>query len=78
MKAWIHGLLSAVISGIATLVSVKVAIPEAFDWEHGWQAIGKLVVINAVINTALYLKQSPLPNGTSTNSTSSVASNNAN
>lgn len=60
-KVWIHGAIATAISGIATVASVKLAAPELFDWEKGWETIVKIAAVQAALNVAAYLKQSPIP-----------------
>ena len=62
-KLWLKGLLSAVIGGAASAVTVTVVDPENFNLDTGMQKLGMVAAVNAIIAGCMYLKQSPLPNG---------------
>lgn len=57
-RPWLHGLLSAVIGGAATTISVMFVEPQLID---DLNKVWKIALASGIINAALYLKQSPLP-----------------
>lgn len=60
--AWLHGLLAAVIGGVATVGLGTFTSPEMFqDLPHPWQTLGKIAAGAALFHALAYLKQSPLP-----------------
>jgi len=57
---WLKGLAAAAIGGAATSVTLLIVDPAHFT------EVGKLATIcgvNALLNAAMYLKQSPIPDG---------------
>lgn len=63
-KLWLKGLISAVIGGAANAVTVMIVDPVAFNLQAGAAKLGWVALVSAIVAAALYLKQSPLPNGT--------------
>jgi hypothetical protein len=72
VSAWFHGLAAAFIGGGASGVSASVAAigidPATFNLSGGLLNVAKLAGTVFVVSGALsafgYLKQSPIPNGT--------------
>lgn len=60
-KLWIKGLASAVISGIATSVTMVIVDPATFNLQEGFNKLVTLTVVSGIVSAANYLKQSPLP-----------------
>ena len=62
LKAWIHGLLAAVIGGASTAASAALVDSGRFNFSHaGLIALGKISASAAAISAFAYLKQSPVP-----------------
>ena len=64
-KLWIKGLASAAIGAFASGVGLVIVSPDDFNLADPVAAKRLLMVcaVNAIIAVAMYLKQSPLPNG---------------
>jgi len=64
-KPWVKGMASAAIGAFATGVSLVIIDPLDYNLLDPVAAKRLLMVciVNAVIAVAMYLKQSPLPNG---------------
>ena len=62
-KTWLKGLISAIIGGAASSVTVMAIDPMQFNVNEGLTKLGTVALVNTIIAAALYLKQSPLPNG---------------
>lgn len=60
-RVWLKGLASAVIGGASTAVTLVIVDPMTFNLETGLSKLGTVVVVNAIVSAALYLKASPLP-----------------
>ena len=60
-KLWAKGLLSAIIGGVASSVTVVIIDPMQFNLSEGLPKLGTVALVNGMIAAALYLKQSPLP-----------------
>lgn len=58
---WLHGLLSALITGLSTGVLLVIVKPETFNLYDGWDNLWKTALVMSLVGTAAYLKQSPLP-----------------
>lgn len=63
-QLWLKGLGSAVIGGAANGVTVMIAAPESFNLQEGAGKLVWVILVSAIVAAALYLKQSPLPDGT--------------
>ena len=64
-KTWLKGLLAAIIGGAANTVTAAFVDPQHFNLSHdGLIGLGKFAAAGAIISFFLYLKQSPIPNGT--------------
>jgi hypothetical protein len=59
--AWLHGLLSAFITGGASAAAAMVIKPDAFNFGAGLNDLGKMFVVSGIIGALAYLKASPLP-----------------
>ena len=55
-KAWVKGIVAALISGASTGVAAAVVAPEV-----ALLSLCKIALIGGVVGVAGYLKQSPLP-----------------
>jgi len=67
-KKWLKGMASAAIGAFATGVSLVIVDPLDYNLTD-WVAAKKLLMVcavSAIVAVAMYLKQSPLPNGTAT------------
>jgi len=60
-KHWIYGLVSAVVNGVATSITAMAIDPSTFNLSDGAGKIGTLALVSAIMSTASYLKQAPLP-----------------
>ncbi len=60
-RLWVHGLCSAFIGGAAHAVTIMVIDPMQFNFQDGIYKLGTVSLVSAIVATALYLKQSPLP-----------------
>ena len=63
---WIKGLISAAIGGAANAITVMIVDPTTFNFDEGFGKIGMVALVSAIVAAAMYLKQSPLPNGSNT------------
>lgn len=61
LRAWLKGLLAAVIGGIANAVPVAIIAPESFNFHEGLPKLASVTFASALISAAFYLKQSPVP-----------------
>ena len=59
VKTWLHGLLGAAIGGAASVGS-------GFVVGVGWQKIGQMAAVSAVVSASLYLTKSPIWSTTTT------------
>jgi hypothetical protein len=62
VRQWVRGLVGAAINGGATAITVSIVDPLNFNPMNG--GAGKLLTvagISALVGSALYLKQHPLP-----------------
>ncbi len=76
-KAWLQGLLAAVISAFAGGISGMATLPTVFNFSHdGLANVAKLTLVPAVLAAAAYLKQSPLPSSSVTVTNSTTVSTN--
>ena len=57
-KAWIHGLISAIIGGAAMAVFTTLSLP---DNQLPIESVVKIAGMGALLFASGYLKQSPLP-----------------
>jgi hypothetical protein len=64
-KLWLKGLLAAVVSSASNTIAVMVSDPGHFNPAQvgGLKRLGAVIGVSALVGAALYLKQSPLPNG---------------
>jgi len=62
-QVWLKGLISAIIGGAATAVSTMVVSPQEFNLTEGIGKLGSVAAVSAIVAAAMYLKNSPLPNG---------------
>ena len=61
-KTWLHSLIAAGIGGASSAALGIFAMPNTFNFTHdGLIALGKMVLIGAVVPVLTLLKQSPLP-----------------
>ncbi|MFA6321798.1 MAG: hypothetical protein WCY36_08105 [Candidatus Omnitrophota bacterium] len=60
-KAWIIGLVSAIISGGANAITVAIIAPETFNLDTGLSKLAMAVIAGAIIGVSNYLKTKPLP-----------------
>lgn len=64
MKAWARGLLVAAVTGAANAVLLVIVAPDKFSFGD-LQELGTVAFAMTLVNVAMYLKQSPLPNTSS-------------
>ena len=62
-KLWLKGLISAIIGAVANSITVMIVDPQAFNLTNNVGKLGMVAIVSAIVAAALYLKQSPLPNG---------------
>lgn len=60
-QLWLKGLISAVISGVATSVTMAIVDPNTFNLQEGFNRLATLCAVSGIVSTANYLKKSPLP-----------------
>lgn len=61
-KVWIHSIIAAAIGGSASAVSAVLVAPASFNFTlAGWENIGKIALVGAIIPVLALLKKSPLP-----------------
>ena len=60
-RAWLEGLVAALIGGGANAVTVIVVDPLAFNLGEGLPKLLQVVAVGAIVAAAAYLKQSPIP-----------------
>ena len=63
MNKWLKGLISAAIGAAANAVTVMIVDPQAFNLYENAGKVGMVAAVSAIVAVAMYLKQSPLPNG---------------
>jgi hypothetical protein len=56
-----RGIAAAGIGGAATSVSMIAIDPQQFNLGEGLPMLGKVALVSAIVNVAMYLKQSPVP-----------------
>ena len=62
LSVWVHSIVAAAITGLATGVSVSIADPTHFNFSHdGFAATCRVSCVSAILGVAAVLKQSPLP-----------------
>jgi hypothetical protein len=61
VETWLLGLLSAVIGGAATAISMVVVDPMTYNIHEGWNKLLEVAIVSGVVSAAFYLKQSPVP-----------------
>jgi hypothetical protein len=61
LKEWLHGLLSAVINGVAGSITVVIVDPTDFNIFEGREKLVMVAIAMALVGAALYLKDKPLP-----------------
>ena len=62
-RTWLKGLISAIIGAVANSITVMIVDPQAFNLTNNVGKLGMVAIVSAIVAAALYLKQSPLPNG---------------
>ena len=62
-KKWLKGLISAVIGGGANAITVAIVDPLTFNLTEGFEKLATVAAVSAIVAAAMYLKQSPLPDG---------------
>ena len=76
MKAWLHGLLGAALTGAATTAGAvlsAMAFSPKMVWSiEFWATVGGAGIAGGVTGALLYLRQSPLPRGATTETTITV------
>jgi hypothetical protein len=60
-KFWLHGLLSAFITGAASAACSVVIKPDVFNFGAGLHDLLKMAACAGIVGAFAYLKQSPLP-----------------
>lgn len=58
---WINGLVGAVIAAGATGITVAIQNPEAYNLQAGKEDLITVIIVNAIVGAALYLKTKPTP-----------------
>jgi len=62
-QLWLKGLISAVIGGAANSIVLMIADPQTFNLAEGLPKLKMVAIVSAIVSAAMYLKQSPIPNG---------------
>jgi hypothetical protein len=62
-QVWLKGLAGAVIGGAANSIVLMIVDPLTFNLAEGLPKLETVAIVSAIISAAMYLKQSPLPNG---------------
>ena len=62
-KLWLKGLISAVIGGAANAITLVIVDPLNYNLQEGFQKLATVAIVSAIVAAAMYLKQSPIPNG---------------
>ena len=60
---WLKGLIGAMVGGAANGVILMIVDPMSYNLYEGWPKLQMVIIVSAVVSAALYLKQSPIPNG---------------
>lgn len=60
-QVWLHGLISAFITGGANAIAASYIKPEVFNFSAGLHDMTKLAVVSGILGAVAYLKTSPLP-----------------
>lgn len=60
-KTWLQGLISAIISGAATSITMIIVDPQTFNFQEGIAKVGTVALVSGLVSAANFLKQSPLP-----------------
>jgi vacuolar-type H+-ATPase subunit I/STV1 len=63
-KLWLKGLISAVIGAAANSITIMIVDPVNFNLAQNASKVGWVAIVSAIVAAAMYLKASPLPNGT--------------
>ena len=75
LSVWLHSIIAAAITGLATGVTVSIADPSHFNFSHdGLLATFRVSCVSAVLGVAAVLKQSPLPTANCADPTASASS----
>ena len=59
-RAWVRGLVAAIVGGAANAVTNLVVAPETFNIHEGLGKLGASALISALVGAALYLKEHPI------------------
>ena len=59
-QLWVKGIISALISGGVTGISMMALDPAAFNLSN-LKKLGALFLVSAIVSVCNYLKQSPIP-----------------
>uniref|UniRef100_A0A6H1Z9Q6 Uncharacterized protein n=1 Tax=viral metagenome TaxID=1070528 RepID=A0A6H1Z9Q6_9ZZZZ len=62
-QVWLKGLVSAIVGGAANAIVLMIADPLTFNLQEGLPKLYTVAIVSAIVSAAMYLKQSPLPNG---------------
>lgn len=62
-KLWLKGLISAIIGAFCNSIVLMIADPQTFNLSTGANKVLTVAIVSAIVAAAMYLKQSPLPNG---------------
>ncbi len=60
---WLKGLVSAIIGGAANSIALMIADPQTYNLQAGLGKLETVAITSALLSAAMYLKQSPIPNG---------------
>jgi hypothetical protein len=61
IRVWLRGLVAAIIGGAANAVTTVIVAPETFNFQTGKSKLLAVATASAIVNAAMYLKQSPVP-----------------
>ena len=60
-QKWLEGLISAIVGGAASSITVILVDPTSFNLNEGIGKLGTVALVSAIVAAALYLKKSPMP-----------------
>jgi hypothetical protein len=61
VRAWVHGVVSALVGGAANAITVMVIDPVKFNLHDGWKNVLSAAAVSGVVAVAFYLRKFPTP-----------------
>lgn len=71
---WLKGLFAAIIGGAANSITLIIVSPTEFNLQAGLKNLITVGATSAILGAAMYLKQSPLPDITTVETTTTEKS----